>query len=65
MGIIIIAPISNELEQEISVAFVDDTNFFTAGINVKDKIKEILKLYADLFQATGGKIQYKKTTCFS
>ena len=49
LGMIMKAPLSEKEEQEISVAFIDDTDFFIAGENVIEKIKEILREYQELF----------------
>ena len=47
------------------MAFVDNTDFFAGGDNVKSNIIEILRFYAELFQATRRKIQYEKISYFS
>ena len=52
-------------EQQVLVAFIDDTDFFSAGLEAMENMEKILKIYAELFQAIGGRIQYKKTICFS
>ena len=49
LDIIIDLPILHKTQQEISVSFVDDTDFFAGGENAKRNIEEILKLYAELF----------------
>ena len=37
------------MQQEISVVFIDDTDFFAGGENAKRNMEEILKLYVELF----------------
>ena len=43
-------------EQQVSVAFVDNTDFFIAEVEVIENMIKILKTYAELFQATGRRI---------
>ena len=47
------------------VAFVDDTDFFSAGEEATEKMIQILQTHAELFQAIGRRIQYDKTAYFS
>ena len=58
------SPILHKMQQEISVAFVDDTNFFAEEENTERNMLEILKLHIELIQATEEKIQHEKTSCF-
>ena len=43
IGIIIIAPIIKAEEQQIAVAFADDTDFTTNGENCKEKMQKIIE----------------------
>ena len=52
-------------EQQVSVAFVDNTDFFSVGEEVMENMVQILKTYIELFQATGRRRKYEKTACFS
>ena len=47
------------------IAFVDDSDFFTSGIDSERKMNEIMKMHVDLHEATGGKIQFEKVVMFS
>ena len=55
----------NENEEQVSVVFVDDIDFFSAGVEATENMTQILKIHAELFQAISGRIQYKITICFS
>ena len=60
LGAILLHPISNVIIQQIAIAFVDDTDFYTNGRNYKIKMQLIMDLYTKLYEATGGKIQQMK-----
>ena len=51
---------SGNEEQQASVAFVDDTDFFSVGVEVMENMIKILKTYTELFQAAGRRTQHKK-----
>ena len=53
-------PISKETIQRIAIAFVDETNFYTNGLNFELKMQMIIDLYTKLYEVTGGKIQQTK-----
>ena len=36
--------------------FIDNTDFFSTGVEAIENMKKILKTYVELFQATGGRI---------
>ena len=42
-------PISKEIENKTVMAFVDNTDFGSEGVNYKDKMQTILKTYTRLF----------------
>ena len=50
--------------EELAVAFVDDTNFFTIGSTYQSNMQRILYKYKNLYKAIGGKISLLKTVCF-
>jgi hypothetical protein len=54
------APISKEEFQRIAIAFVDDTDFYTNGVDFELKMQLIMEIYTRLYEATGGKIQQEK-----
>ena len=60
-----ILPITKTEWSEVAVAFVDDTDFYTAGENIQYKAKQILEQYVYLYQATGGRIQFDKMSFFA
>ena len=60
LGASIRAPISKEVFQRIAIAFVDDTDFYTNGIDFELKMQLIMEIYTQLYEATGGKIQQEK-----
>ena len=60
LGASIRAPISKEVFQRIAIAFVDDTDFYTNGIDFELKMQLIIEIYTRLYEATGGKIQQEK-----
>ena len=47
---------SRKEEQQVSVAFVDNTDFFSVGDKAMEKMTQILQTHAELFQATGRRI---------
>ena len=49
-------PRSREIIQQIAIAFVDDTDFYTNGPNYELKMQMIMDIYTRLYEATGGKI---------
>ena len=52
------------MDQALCIEFVNDTDFFTKGSNAQQKIKKSLDNYAELYQATGGIIEYNKISYF-
>ena len=47
------------------IAFVDNTDFYAAGIESEKEMQNIVKTHADLCEATGGKIQKTKIQTFA
>ena len=47
------------------MAFVDDTDLITEGLNAFQLIQQILDMYNRLYGATGGYVQEDKTTYFA
>jgi len=56
----LVHPISRFIIQRITIAFVDDTDFYINGRNYEIKMQLIIDLYTKLYEATGGKIQQMK-----
>jgi len=56
--------ITNESEQEVAVAFVDDTDFTIDGEESKNKMQWILVRYTQLCKVIWGFIEYKKMNYF-
>ena len=63
--VIITSLITNKSIDEMSVVFVDDTDFFVNGEDIKIKMEKILRECIELFEAMGGKIQFKKIFYFA
>ena len=59
------APIREEEEQYVSISFVDDTDLITEGDDSEDKMQEIINSYESLHEATGGKIEGRKTKYYA
>ena len=53
------------IEYGVSVLFVNDTDLFSDGDKVKEKMQSILNIYNKYHKATGGEIEEKKTTYYS
>ena len=60
LGVKLKNPISKEIIQRIAIAFVDDTDFYTNGLNYEIKMQLIMDIYTKLYEVTGGKIQQNK-----
>ena len=56
---------SRKEKEQVLVIFVDDTDFFSTEEEVIEKMIQLLQTHAELFQDTGGRIQYEKIACFS
>ena len=56
LRIIIKDPINENSEQQVSTAFVDDTDFTTDEDDCKQKMQEILINYIELYQVMSGKV---------
>lgn len=64
-GVRINLPITNEKIDRMIIAFVDDTDFYTAGLDSEEEVQKIMKTYTDLHEATGGRIQKNKIQTFA
>ena len=53
-------PITKQIIQRIAIAFIDDTDFYTNGLDYETKMQLIMDIYTKLYKATGGKIQQTK-----
>jgi len=65
LGIIFRSNVSNEMEQCISVSFVNDNDLVIDRENAEEKIQEIIDIYETLHIVTGGKIEGKKTKYYA
>ena len=45
------------IEHSVSVSFVDDTDLFSNGDEVKEKMQSILNIYNKYYKAIGGEIE--------
>ena len=52
-------------EHGVLVSFVDNTDLFSDGNEIKEKMQSILNIYNKYYKATGGEIEEKKTTYYS
>ena len=48
---------SMHIIQQLAIEFVDDTDFYTNGLNCEVKMQLIMDLHTKLYKATGGKTQ--------
>ena len=60
LGAIFETPITRQILQRLAIAFVDNTDFYTNGIDFERKMQQIMDLYTKLYEATGRKIQQTK-----
>ena len=51
---------NNSEVQRNAIAFVDDSVFCSNGVECKRKMQEIVNYYANMHEATGGKLQKEK-----
>ena len=65
IGIRMKGAISETVEDETAVAFVDDTDFVMEGEECQQKMQTILDTYITLFQATGRAVNSQKTNYFA
>ena len=61
-GTLIVKPCSDEILQQIAIAFVDDTDFFTSGLESQSQMQQIMNGYTNLYQATGENYKRKKSS---
>jgi len=45
--------------------FIDDADMITKGVDVEIKMQKILKIYDNLYSATGGHIEEQKCKYFA
>ena len=57
--------ISETVEDETAVVFIDDTDFVIEGEECQQKMQTILDTYITLFQAIGGAVNLQKTNYFA
>ena len=60
----IIEPIKQTSEQQVSTVFVDDTDFMMEGNDANIKMNTILETYTNLYEATRRVVQFEKTSYF-
>ena len=58
------ALITKESKQEVAFAFVDDTDFKMDREDCKSKMQRLFLRYTQLYEATRGFVEYKKTSYF-
>ena len=56
------AQIIREEEQQLVVAFIDDTDFVSKGEDYTKKMQFMLDKYTRLYKVTGGYVQHDKTS---
>ena len=61
MGALAIVPITKEKVRRMAIKFVDDTNFYSNGLNYQQKINSIIKQYTKLYQATRDLVEIYKS----
>jgi len=64
LGVEIIDLITKYIEQQVSTAFIDDTNFMSDRNDADIKMHKILEIYTKLYQATGGVVEIEKISYF-
>ena len=64
LGAIIEIVRTNRIIQRVAIAFVDDTDFYTNGNEVRTKMQRIMNIYTSLYEATGGKVQQVKIVLY-
>ena len=64
LGVEIIDPITKCIEQQVSIAFVDNTDFMSDRNNADIKIHKILEIYTKLYQAIGRVVEIEKISYF-
>ena len=60
LGIMLTSKCSNIEVQRNAIAFVDDSDFCSSGVECERKMQEIVNYYATMYEATGGKVQKDK-----
>ena len=55
---------NREVQRNV-IAFVDDSDFCASGLECERKMQEIVNYYANLYEATGGKVQKEKVMMYS
>jgi len=59
--VIILAPISNNNQHQLAIAFVDDNNIYSSSQNFQNKIQQIMNDYIRLYKVMRGLEEQNKS----
>ena len=55
------SPLTTDSVHQLAIAFVDDNDFASDGKKALAKMTKTLNKYAQLYEATAGRVQFDKT----
>ena len=64
LGIMLTSKYNDTEVQRNVIAFVDDSDFCSSGVECERKMQEIVNYYANMHEATGGKVQKDKVMMY-
>jgi hypothetical protein len=64
LGIMLTSKYNDVEVQRNVIAFVDDSDFCSSGVECERKMQEIVNYYANMYEATGGKVQKDKVMMY-